>query len=135
VIFLAKGTLTWAVTNDDNNTIATQETYDFTVDGSIPAFVAESEDELSCSITTGSLGTLANNPGAAVIKYEDTLTGSNTSAVEFSFDGGKHFITVNQKEVTKALHTGSDLRVRFTITRQNNTDISTIDDYGVYHSG
>lgn len=98
---------------------------------SITIYLCLTDDILSISLINLSLFLL----GAAVIKYEDTLTGSNTSAVEFSFDGGKHFITVNQKEVTKALHTGSDLRVRFTITRQNNTDISTIDDYGVYHSG
>lgn len=130
-IILHESTISWATVLDgqtDNNDFDA----DFLVDHSIPAFTAVTESDLTCRITTDST-TVTTNENLAIVNSVNTLTAGNTIAYEISFDNGSNWLAATESVLTESTNTGTNFRVRMTITRATNTETDSITSYAAYY--
>lgn len=129
-IVLTKSTISWATVG----TFGTDYEYDFNVDGSIPDFTLESTlSDLTCKITTDST-TITTNETLAIINAIYSLTAGNSIAYEASFNNGTNWLAVTESILSKIINTGTNFRVRMTITRANDNETDSITSYGAYYS-
>jgi len=131
-LIVCKGSINWV---DGSAGAGTNTVYDysFTDDGSIPVFTATTESDLTCSITTDST-TITASETIAIVKAVYTLTPGNTIAYEITFDNGSNWLAVTESTLSQVTNTGTNFRVRMTITRATNTETDSITSYGAYYS-
>ena len=75
-----------------------------------------------------------DEPGAhGIVETDFNLVGANELTIEVSFDGGAHWLEVQDGEVFSTSHPGSEGLVRYTVHRQEPTEQSFIAGYAYYY--
>jgi hypothetical protein len=133
-LVLTKGTYTNVVaTAGTGQSITGNHTYDFTADGSIPAFTTVTESDLTPYLITGST-TITTSEDISIVRSINSLTGSNTVSTEVTFDNGSNWLSLSQGVITKLTNLGTSMRFKFTINRAANTETDSITSYAAYYS-
>lgn len=122
-LILCKGAISWAETDPDN--IITSTNNDSFVDDSVPVFEAQNLAETAfvsivLNATTGS--TITN----LIPTWLSTIDASNSLAVTISADG-TNYENITDATINRPIDTGTNLKIKFTITRTDNTTVDTID--------
>lgn len=107
--------------------------YDFYTDGSIPAMSSiSSDDYLTCVLETDA-ASISSSYDCAILKVVKSITAGNSLAVQVSFDNGSNWTSVSEEALAEIASAGSNLKVRFTITRTDVSHADYISAYAVYY--
>jgi len=134
-IFLAKGTMSNFILTDPDTIVLDNNHTDFIVDHSMPTFTDGSSDsDMDNSTIISTLTTGASTITNSISTWDSAIDATSSEVFSVSYDNGTTWEACTKNSIERATPTGTQLKVKWVVTRTDLTKEDKIYQHGTAYS-